>query len=150
MNHITLSNDVVDIMTNQIALEIRTGGEPYTHILGVSRGGLSPAVRLSHILNLPLAITNYSSPDGNGHGSEKFFWQDDRHIPINQGSRVLVVDDIADTGFTLRDIGNVLEVHCDLVHYAVLIYRQGGVIYPHYIGREINANDPWVTFPWER
>jgi len=149
MNHIMLSNDDVDIMTNQIALEIRSGGEPYTHILGVSRGGLNPAVRLSHIFDLPLAITNYSSPDGNGHGSEKFFWQDDRHVPIDRGSRVLVVDDIADTGSTLRDIGEELKVHCDLVRFAVLIYRHGSAIYPHYIGREISSNDPWVRFPWE-
>jgi len=139
----------IERFTACIHEDILIGGEPYTHIMGVSRGGLPVAVRLSHLLNLPMAMTNYSSPDGNGHGSDKFFWLDDRHVLIDKNSRILVVDDIADTGFTLRDIKEELDVRCDVVHFATVVYRQGSVVVPHYIGIEIAESDPWVSFPWE-
>jgi len=149
MNLIELSKTRTLALIEALAKEVISGSEPYTHILGVSRGGLIPAVYLSHKLNLPLAISNYSSPDGNGHGSYHFVWLDDRHVPIDKNSRVLVVDDIADTGSTLCDIGQELDVRCELVHFLTLVYREGSIIYPEYIGLQIHADDPWVKFDWE-
>jgi len=146
---ISLSSSGTSDLVGSLAEEIQSGGEPYTHILGVARGGLVPAVYLSHKLNLPMAITNYSSPDGNGHGAKHVFWLDDKHVPIDNNSRVLVVDDIADTGNTLYDIGQEMHRRCELVHFLTLVYRQGSIICPQYIGLEIAADDPWVVFDWE-
>jgi len=145
---ISLSSSGTSDLIRSLADEIQSGSEPYTHILGVARGGLVPAVYLSHKLNLPMAITNYSSC-GNSHDAKPVFWLDDTHVPIDNNSRVLVVDDIAETGNTLYDIGQEMNMRCELVHFLTLVYRQGSIICPQYIGLEIAADDPWVVFDWE-
>jgi len=59
----------------KIAEDIKISGKEYTGIYGIPRGGLIPAVRLSHLLGIPL--TTILDED------------------------TLVVDDVADTGATL-------------------------------------------------
>ena len=72
-------NDV-GISIHSIANQIKANNKGYDSIYGVPRGGLIPAVMLSHRLGLPLA-TRSRAKSGEGN--------------------VLVVDDIADTGRTV-------------------------------------------------
>ena len=62
-------------------------------VYGLPRGGLPIAVSLSHKLDLPLLMNYY-----------------DRKIVTDK--KILVVDDIADTGHTLKDFENKHNVIC--------------------------------------
>jgi len=138
---------LMDILRDQVL----AFGESYTHIMGVSRGGLIPAVHLSHSLNLPLALTSYSAPEGNGSNqSKKFTWQDDKHVDIDRTSRVLVVDDIADSGFTLKHIVENLEIYVALVHSAVFHHKPESVFNPDFVAEELKEDAPWLQYPWEK
>ena len=91
----------------------------YRGIVGVGRGGLIPAVVFSHRFNLPLyPITP-------------------RQGLIFGGERILVVDDLVDTGSTLSICqGDV----------AVLFKKPWSIITPTYW---VEETEDWVVFPYE-
>lgn len=92
----------------------------FENIYGIPRSGLMVAVRLSHILNIPL-IT------------------DEHEIDFE---RTLVVDDIMYTGHTVSE----LRKHVGDFGVATLArFKQGPE--PDYYGRNLSG---WVIFPWER
>ena len=58
----------------------------YDYILGINRGGLIPAVILSHMLKVPHIPICYSAPDGNG---------DDKNsridLPVMTDKKLLII-----------------------------------------------------------
>jgi uncharacterized protein len=61
------------------------------------------------------------------------------------GLRVLVADDVADTGHTLRLVREVLAQHVAEARTAVLYRKPRSVVAPDYAWREV---DRWIVFPW--
>jgi uncharacterized protein len=61
------------------------------------------------------------------------------------GSKVLVVDDVADSGRTLELVMRLLEQHGCEARSAVLYTKPSSVFAPDYSWRE---TDLWITFPW--
>lgn len=59
--------------------------------------------------------------------------------------RVLVADDVADTGHTLRLVREVLSQHVAEARTAVLYHKPQSVIEPSYAWK---ATDAWINFPW--
>ena len=63
----------------------------FDFIVGLSRGGLVPAVYISHLLDKPLKTMDYSSKSGNGSGNHL------NEIPwwfLDSKSKFLLGDDI--------------------------------------------------------
>ena len=89
-------------------------------VYGVPRGGLPLAVALSHRLNLPLAI-------------------------VPSDPRVLVVDDICDSGRTLSYLRN--EFGYRLGRIWVWVTREAAPRDYHAVRAGIG--EEWVVFPWE-
>ena len=107
--------DLVDILAEGIANNI--DGIKFIH--GLSRGGLIPAVMLSHKLNIPMT-----------------------EVPHTYGSwQVLIVDDIADTGHTLKDFDSPHNIIC------TMHYHQDSITRPDYFCTE--KGDDWIVYPWE-
>jgi len=97
--------------------------EDFDFLYGIPRGGLVPAVYLSHALDIPLWT-----------GFEKQY-----------PKRLLVVDDIADTGKTLLDMR--LNTPSDmLVRMATVFYKRRSVVEPDFYEE---VTDKWIVFPWE-
>ena len=138
-------------LTNIVLGQIQRSGENFTHIVGVSRGGLVPAVKMSHRLGAPLVLTNYSSSKGNGDdkltGTFKILEPDG--APINASSKVLIVDDICDSGHTLEELVWHLQELTPHVHTACLHHRLTAIMTPDFIGRVLSEDDGWVIYPWE-
>ena len=86
-------------------------------VFGIPRGGLVPAVYIAHMLNVPL----------NG-------------FKIN-GKNPLVVDDIADTGQTLKPYKTFDY------KIATIYYHKQSVVEPDIWIYE--KKDDWILFPWE-
>jgi hypoxanthine phosphoribosyltransferase len=61
------------------------------------------------------------------------------------GLRVLVADDVADTGHTLRLVREVLAQHVADARTAVLYCKPRSVVTPDFMWRE---TDRWIVFPW--
>jgi len=117
-----------------------------TKILGVSRGGLILAVCLSHKLDIPMVPVSYSSKAGNG--------DDKNHsniLPVFEVTdRVLIVDDIADSGLTIRELSDHYKSRVDTVHTACIYYKESSIIEPDIYAVKIPKDAPFINFPWER
>jgi hypoxanthine phosphoribosyltransferase len=128
------------------------------YIVGLSRGGLIPAVMLSHMTDIPLFPVKYSSKSG--HGDNK---NHDNHLPFfpmeyESGAMrgfvsptLLVVDDISDSGKTLREVIDFYRNEQHTVYSAALYYKELStpVVEPDIYWRKIPEDGPWIIFPWE-
>jgi hypoxanthine phosphoribosyltransferase len=126
-------------------------------IVGIARGGLIPATMLSHYFVRPLLVINYSLRD---NMVDQVSGIGDLTRLVQQGKKLLMVDDICDSGETLAKIVEELtenpEVNNDTWHETV----KSAVLWnninqdaftPNYVGREISRadDDRWVVFSYE-
>ena len=123
-----LSWNGVEDLVNKLTQAIKADGKSYGAIVGVSRGGLIPAVMLAHRLRI----------------NEIFA----AHQKLYMQRRVLLVDDIYDTGATYLRLSEALEVPLD---FAVLLdkYPHNARTKPSYVGRNM-LKPAWIDFPWEK
>jgi len=115
-------------------------------IIGLSRGGLIPAVMLSHMKNLQTFYScGIKSYNNENKSTEVMFQYPDKEI-LKTKETVYVIDDICDTGGTMKFIENYL-LPIKIVS-VTLIYRTNDVYKPNYFGSEL-SDKRWVVFPWE-
>lgn len=128
-----------------LAIPIREECDPDV-IVGIARGGLIPAVRLSHLLGDLLMrvihVKHYENVDETTDMPE-IFWSD---IGKLEG-RVLIVDDVADTGKTLKVVSNHLESRVEgELNTCTIAFKPRSEIEPDYY---VYKTDKWIVFPWE-
>jgi len=115
-------------------------------VVGVARGGLVPAVAISHFLDVPLGVVFYSAREDNK--SQKSLVIHGTLGKLTKHTNILVVDDIADTGKTLEDIRDCWGKYLNL-RFATLHWKLSSKIKPDFYGAEIANDAPWITYPWE-
>lgn len=158
------------------------------YVVGLTRGGLIPAVMISQYLGCRMETLNVSLRDSTG-GPESNLWMAEDafgYIPTDERTdaeieismlpvkgdtsdpkkrkKILVVDDINDTGATLDWIKQDWPSGClpddpawnniwnNNVRFAVLVNNEASNFKDvDYVGTSINKlEDPcWVVFPWE-
>ena len=113
----------------------------YDAIIGVQRGGLIPAVLLSHKLNMPMHTIQFSLRDLKQVGN----------IDLPKKGRYLVVDDINDTGETFSQLQDKFNQDGLTVKYAVLHNNVPSKFTVDHYALEIDkSKDPaWIVYPWE-
>ena len=114
-------------------------------IVGLSRGGLTPGVMLSHWFKKPFKPIKTSLRDFPE-------WED--YLPKKTDERVLIVDDICDSGETFIKIKEHIEGASELtveVRFASLWWNNECGFKPHYYVQECakDTEDIWIHFPWE-
>lgn len=128
-----------------LADNVRECGRNYDKLMCVTRGGVFVGGLLGHILGLrnitTIALKLYEF-DEQGQVVEQLSGPD---LPL-PGSRMLVVDDMLDSGRTLAFIVDKWGEEYD-IDIAVLYDKGGGTLRPTFTAREIP--DEWVCFPWE-
>jgi len=117
------------------------------YIVGLTRGGLVPAIKLSHYLDIPMYALNKD---------ESNLWMAEDAL---EGTNILVIDDINDTGATLQALkndwrsnyGDWESVFGFNVKFAVLIDNDSSEQAVDYYGHSINKLEKpeWCVFPWE-
>ena len=114
-------------------------------IVGVARGGLLPAVRLSHLLGdkmLRVIHVRYYK------GANLRLKEPELLADIEKLSgRVLVVDDVADTGTSLEFVIKHLKGKgASEIRTATIACKPQSRLKPDYF---VIKTDKWVVFPWE-
>ena len=176
---IFLNYNDIEKFANDLAREILLSDWRPDYIVGITRGGLLPAVLLSQYLKVPMNSLDVSLRDGSELGPESNTWMaedafgyvasQERDEPKDYSSAVLrknilIVDDINDTGETLAWIQHDWSSGClpasdawdeiwgKNVRTAVVVNNESSE-WDHvdYFGLEINkaVNDKWVVFPTE-
>jgi len=115
-------------------------------IVGLTRGGLVPAVSLSHRYNAKLYCLNISLRDGKA-SSAGFDWR-----RLEKYENILIVDDINDSGATLWEVAN--QIYGRMIakpKFATLVSKETSEFDNLIFGDKINKTeeDDWVVFPWE-
>ncbi len=133
---------------------IYQSGWQFNQIVCLAKGGLRVGDVLSRLYDQPLAILAVSSYGGTGkqtRGSLTFS-KDLTMTTANLGSRVLLVDDLVDSGASLQKTLVWLDRHygfyIDEVRTAVLWYKACSAIAPDYYVDYL-AHNPWIHQPFE-
>ena len=114
-------------------------------IVGLSRGGLTPGVMMSHWMKKPFKPIKTSLRDFPE-------WED--YLPRKTDERVLIVDDICDSGETFHKIREYINERKENgvdVRFATLWWNNECNFEPHYYVNEIakDSTKTWIMFPWE-
>ena len=116
-------------------------------ILAIARGGLLPAGAVSYALDVKnLHLVNV----------EFYTGVDERldlpvmlpPVPLTgdlSGATVLIVDDVADTGATLKLVRDYCEGHVAEARCAVVYEKPRSVVKCEYVWKR---TDEWINFPW--
>jgi hypoxanthine phosphoribosyltransferase len=130
-----------------LARQVMDSGYRPTIILGVARGGLLPAAAIAYALGVKNVFTI---------NVEFYTGIDERlEFPVMlpplldavdlAGATLLVADDVADTGATLKLVIDHCMDHVADVRCAVLYEKPQSTVKCEYVWRR---TDRWIDFPW--
>ncbi|MEW6592097.1 MAG: phosphoribosyltransferase family protein [Candidatus Hadarchaeota archaeon] len=111
-------------------------------VVGVARGGLVPAVKISHILDSEFRVIHIRYYNGRQRMKAPTLVSDCGPLK----GKVLVVDDVADTGVSLEFIVNHLKKKGAKVKVATIACKPCSRFKPDY---SILVTNKWLIFPWE-
>ena len=124
MKKIYLKWKDIDKATDNLAKQIIKSKLEISAIYGCPRGGLIPAVILSHKLGVP------------------FLKEDDGETLVDENT--LIIDDICDTGETLSQYSEFPSVLTATIHY-----KPTAMFKPDFYWNTV-TEDEWIVYPWEQ
>jgi uncharacterized protein len=141
-----LSWDLFGVASREIAQQIADDYVP-DMILSIARGGLL----IGGALGYALAVKNVYTMN------VEFYTGVDERLDVPRilppapdfvdlgGARILIADDVADTGQTLRSVQQFCEGKVGEVRTAVLYEKGHSLVKSDYVWRR---TDKWINFPW--
>jgi uncharacterized protein len=142
----------------QLAVQIHQSGWQFNQIVCLAKGGLRIGDVLARLYDVPLAILSTASYSSDNPGdlqnqrSTLVFSHDLTKTTAHLGSHVLVVDDLVDSGVTLKKTLPWLDrkygFYIEEIRTAVLWYKACSVIKPDYYVDYL-PNNPWIHQPFE-
>ena len=126
-------------------------------IVAIARGGLIPAGAIAYAMDVKaIGTMNVEFYSGIGETlTEPVLLPPLMDVSAMDGKRVLVVDDVADSGKTLKMVMDLIDEHglsldgSSSVHVearsAVIYKKPVSIIEPDYVWA---YTDKWINFPW--
>jgi hypoxanthine phosphoribosyltransferase len=148
-DHEALGWEEFGVGAHELATQIRASGYDANVMLAIARGGLPIVGAVSYALGVKNCATI---------NVEYYTGIDERlEVPVilpplldaaDLGdARLLVVDDVADTGETLRLVAETLRPSVAELRTAVLYEKSRSVVRCDYVWRR---TERWIDFPWSR
>jgi hypoxanthine phosphoribosyltransferase len=151
--HLYVSYDDYHYLIEKLALKVHRSGWKFDTILCLARGGMRPGDILSRVFDVPLAImstSSYRAESGKVQGHLDIA----HYITTPQGQiagKVLLVDDLADTGVTLDAVVELLRTSYKPItelRTAVIWAKGSSRFQADYVAEELPTN-PWIHQPFE-
>ncbi|MFD6729064.1 phosphoribosyltransferase [Corynebacterium xerosis] len=135
------------IASRELAQTIADDGYEPEIIIAVARGGLVAAGALSYALGVKLsdAINVEFYTDVHTTLPDPILLEPMLDVASISGRKLLVVDDVADSGRTMKLVLEILREQGAEVRSAVLYEKSVSVVKPDYTWRH---TDEWIVFPW--
>lgn len=137
--------DDVITMAKHLAYHLET--RHIDMVVGIKRGGVVPALHVSHELEKPMEVITWQTRDGSTQEINESIKQ-----AILDGKHIAFVDDINDTGLTVQQLRSAYGYDiCENpnITFATLVEKVSS--------RErvdvaaLRIDDPrWLVFPWEK
>jgi uncharacterized protein len=150
--HLYVSWDEYHLLTERLALKVHASGWQFDQILCLARGGMRPGDVLSRVFDKPLGImstSSYRAEAGTIQGRLDLA----KYITMPKGElagRVLLVDDLADSGVTLKAVVERLRGMPAIqeLRSAVIWTKKVSAYTPDYYV-EMLETSPWIHQPFE-
>jgi hypoxanthine phosphoribosyltransferase len=151
--HLYVSYDEYHSLIEKLALKVYQSGWEFDTILCLARGGLRPGDILSRVFNKPLAIMSTSSYRA-GAGTVQGHLDIARFITTPRGEiagKVLLVDDLADSGKTLHAVmENLRSSYAPITELrSAVIWTKSSSVFTADYSVEFLPTDPWIHQPFE-
>jgi hypoxanthine phosphoribosyltransferase len=141
-------------LIEQLALRVYRSGYAFDALLCLARGGLRAGDVLSRIFGKPLGVLTVSSyrDDAGRRRGDLRIASAISALDAELAGRVLLVDDLADSGLTLEGVVNHLRQRHPRISElrTAVIWLKGCSEYrPDFYVREL-PDSPWIHQPFER
>jgi len=180
MKETKLSWHHIECLTQEILRQMQQDQWHPDYVVGLTRGGLTPAVLISQYLGIPMYALKISLRDSVDDSESNLWMAEEAFGYVSQdeqatiGSRwdpshrkrILIVDDINDSGATLEWLKQDWQSNClpneisvwntvwnRNVKFAVLVDNKTSSFKTvDYFAHSVNKlDDPqWIVFPWEQ
>tara|TARA_B100001123_G_C15018749_1_gene910642 strand:- start:98 stop:601 length:504 start_codon:yes stop_codon:yes gene_type:complete len=143
--------------TEELAVKVHNDGWQFNQVVCIAKGGMRVGDVFARLFNVPLAILSVESYKGEGFKNQRgaiTFSRDLAKTSPNIGSKVLLVDDLADSGITLKKSIDWLQ-HTygfyldEPIRTAVLFYKSVSKYKPDYY-IDFLKDSPWIQMPFEK
>ena len=150
--HLYVSWDEYHMLIERLALKVHASGWAFDQILCLARGGMRPGDVLSRVFDKPLAIMSTSSYRADA-GTIQGRLDIAKYITMPKGElagRVLLVDDLSDSGVTLRAVVDRLRETAAIqeLRSAVIWMKAVSTYTPDYYVEQLPTS-PWIHQPFE-
>ena len=144
---LTLSYEDFGLAIRELAKSIADSGFKPDAILSIARGGFLIGGALGYALGIKNTLAM----------SVEFYTGENQRLPVPvvlppipkvsdfQGLTILIADDVADTGETLKLVQEFVSPHVKEARTAVLYEKPRSIIKPDY---SWHRTDKWINFPW--
>lgn len=137
------------LLSEMLAERIKASGFMPDSIVCIIRGGMVPAINLSDVLGvydlLALRVRHWGST---ARVDEKAVVDSLLHAAKIEGKKVLLVDDVTDTGDSMvLALENVHELKPAVVKTAAIVHKASSRFKPDYYVEEVEEWR-WIIFPW--
>ena len=145
-----------NLIVEKLAIQIHKSGFKPTMLIGIMRGGAPIIDVLSRVFKLKcayLAVESYSGKGTEDQQGELVFSREISSTVQDMGGRLLLCDDLSDTGVTLKKSINWLNNYpsiknIDSIKTAVLWKKKDSTFEPDYCAQRLESN-PWIVQPFE-
>ena len=145
-----------NLIVEKLAIKIHESGFQPTMLIGIMRGGAPIIDVLSRVFKLKcayLAVESYSGKGTEDQQGELVFSREMSSTVQNMGGRLLLCDDLSDTGVTLQKSINWLHNYPSIknieeIKTAVLWKKKDSTFEPDYCAERLDSN-PWIVQPFE-
>lgn len=171
MKLITYDWKKVERAIQDIAMGMYKDGWRPNYIVGITRGGLVPAVMLSHMTDIPMhTLCVQLGAEGLEENTESNCWMAEDAFGYGDGrsypkarKNILIIDDINRGGDAMDWIMKDWQAGClpnseawddiwhENVRFASLLSNPNSIVDTDYWSAELPDDDAesWVEFPWE-
>jgi hypoxanthine phosphoribosyltransferase len=150
--HLYVSWDEYHQMIERLAILVHLSGWQFDQILCLARGGMRPGDVLSRVFDKPLAIMSTSSYRAEA-GTIQGRLDMAKYVTMPRGElagRILLVDDLADSGETLKAVVDRLRSMPQVVELrSAVLWTKGVSTYLPDYHVEALPTSPWIHQPFE-
>ena len=155
----------VERSLQDIAMQMYKDNWRPDYIVGITRGGLVPAVMLSHMTDIPMhTLCVQLGAEGLEENTESNCWMAEDAYGYNEKQKnILIIDDINRGGDALVWLMNDWKSSClpgdtltwesvwhNNVKFAALMSDPNSIVETDYFSTELPTDlETWVEFPWE-
>ncbi|MEX2504995.1 MAG: phosphoribosyltransferase [Egicoccus sp.] len=135
------------VAVRELAQQVVDDGYRPDIVLSIARGGLVVAASLAYALDVkPCFVLNVEYYTGiDQRHDEPIVLPPMLDLEEARGASVLIADDVADTGHTLRLVQRLCEDRVAEARVGVLYEKPQSVVACDYVWK---ATDRWIEFPW--